>query len=38
MLSYGIKIMDLAHTAPQFFDTEHIPGRKLQTERATFDV
>jgi len=38
MLSYGIKIMDLAHIAPTFFDTEHIWGRKLQTEKTTFEV
>ena len=30
--------MELAHAQPKLFDTEHAHGRKLQTEKITFEV
>ena len=37
-LSTGAKIMELAHTQPKLFATEHAQGRKLQTEKIAFEV
>ena len=37
-LSNGTTIMELAHAQPKLFDTEHAQGRKLQTEKITFEV
>ena len=30
--------MELAHAQPKLFDTEHAPGRKVRTEKITFEV
>ena len=30
--------MELAHSQPKLFDTEHARGRKLQTENIPFEV
>ena len=37
-LSNGAKIMELAHTQPKLFNTEHAQGRKFQTEKIACEV
>ena len=34
----GRKIMELAYAQAMLFDTENAQGRKLQTEKITFEV
>ena len=37
-LSNGAKTMQLPYAQPKLFNTEHAPGRKLQTEKIAFEV
>ena len=36
--SNSVKILHLAHTQPKLFNTKHAWGRKVQTEKNTFDI